>query len=388
VTTGVAERVRTLPAWTVPVAAWAASRLLVLVLALVAAAIFGDPTRGVDSAVPHTLAFLGGWDTTWYLDVARDGYSNDVSRVGLDQTEYAFFPLLPGLMALASSLGLNPFVVAVVVSHMAMLAALVAFHALTTERMGAARATVATWALALFPPMFVASLAYTEALVLMLVVGAALAAGRRMYLVAGLACAVAAVARPTGAVAVVLVALVAAHDPAPGRARRLAAVVLPAVLALVGFLAWMQVARGSWALPFDAQAAWDRGNLVTGLVTQLPDDVAAAWGYIVDLRFTAAWTATIRDLLFGVLYVALLVRLWRSEGGLRSPWVAYSVAVLVVPLLSGSIASLARFGVLAFPLAWPAADWLMAKKSRIPWASAAAVLMTILLVAQLEMRSP
>lgn len=383
-----AARVASLPLWSTPVAAWVVSRLLVLVPALAAAALFGVPTRGVDGAVPHALAFLGGWDTTWYLDVAHDGYPADVSQVGTHQTEFAFFPLLPGVMALASALGLNPFLIAVLVSHAAFLVALVAFHALTRERMGVGRAAIATWALALFPPTFVASLAYTEGVVLMLVAVAAWAATRRSYALAGLACAAAAVARPTGAVAVVLVALIAARDPHEGRWRRLAAAVLPAVIALGGFLAWMQVARGSWTLPFDAQAAWDRGNLLTGLVTQLPDDLAAAWGYVTELHVTAAWTAVLRDLTFGALYALLLVRLWRSEGGLRSPWVAYSLAALALPLLSGSTASLARFGVLAFPLAWPAVDWLCADRRRIPRAVIAAVVLTVLLVGQLEMRSP
>jgi hypothetical protein len=96
----------------------------------------------------------------------------------------------------------------------------------------------------------------------------------------------------------------------------------------------------------------------------------------------------VRDLGFGMLCVVLLVKLWRSEGGLRSPWVVYSLMVLALPLSSGSIASLGRFGVLAFPLAWPAGDWLLADRRRVPWAAAAAVLLTVLLVAQLEMRSP
>lgn len=387
-TTRVAARVASLPLWSVPVAAWVVSRLLVFVLALAASVLFGVPTRGVDGSVPASFGFLGGWDTTWYLDVARDGYSTDVAQVGSHQTEFAFFPLLPGVMALASAVGLNPFLAAVVISHAAFLVALVAFHALACERMDERRAAVATWALALFPMAFVASLAYTEGLVLMLVAGAAWAATRRSYALAGLACAAAAVARPTGAVAVVLVALVAARDPRGGRGRRLATVVLPAVLALGGFLAWMQVARGSWTLPFDAQAAWDRGNVLTGLVTQLPEDLAAAWGYVIAWDVTAAWTAVARDLAFGALYTVLLVRLWRSEGGLGSPWVVYSLAVLALPLSSGSIASLARFGVLAFPLAWPAADWLCADRRRIPRAVIAAVLLTVLLIGQLEMRSP
>ena len=113
-----------------------------------------------------------------------------------------------------------------------------------------------------------------------------------------------------------------------------------------------------------------------------------AWDLVSSGTFTAAWTATARDLVFLALYVWLLVRLWRSEGGLRSPWVAYSAAVLVVPLSSGTITSMARFGLMAFPLVWPLADWIGEDRGRaLRWGGAAAVVIG-LLVAQLAIRSP
>ena len=80
--------------------------------------------------------------------------------------------------------------------------------------------------------------------------------------------------------------------------------------------------------------------------------------------------------------------LWRREGGLRSPWVAYSAAILVVPLSSGTITSMARFGLLAFPLVWPLADWLGRDRRRALRWGAAAVVLIVLLVLQLEIRSP
>ncbi len=59
-----------------------------------------------------------------------------------------------------------------------------------------------------------------------------------------------------------------------------------------------------------------------------------------------------------------------------------------MPLSSGTITSMARFGLMAFPLAWPLGDWLAAERRRIPWAAAAAVVLTLLLLAQLTMRAP
>lgn len=381
---------RTPAGWRVPVVAWAGSRLLVLVAALVASAAFGIPTRGVDPAVPRALAQLGGWDTTWYLDVARNGYEHDLGQVGEVFTNLAFFPLMPGIMALFLAIGVNPFIGALVVSNLAFLGALGGLHALTAARMGDAVASRATWILALAPPALYCSLAYTEGIALACAIAAALCAVHGRYAPAGAIAAVAALTRPTGILVALLVGLLALYQPGPRWTRlgRAALGVLPSVAAVGAFLVWMALARGSPFLPLEAQRAWDRGQLGIGLVTAAPTEIAAGWRLVVHGHLTAAWTATARDLGFLAAYLWLLVRLWRSEGGLRSPWVAYSLAVIAVPLSSGTITSMARFGLLAFPLAWPMADWLAEDARRIPRATAAAVVLTLLMVAQLTMRSP
>ena len=251
-----------------------------------------------------------------------------------------------------------------------------------------ATAARATWALALFPPAIAASMAYTEGIALALAVGAGWAAWRGRFAWAGLATAAAALTRPTGALIAIPVAMLAWQAGRSGRVRRLALGLGPAVVALGVFLGWMAATRGSWTLPFRAQRAWDRGELGVGLVTTLPGQVADAFWEVVHGQARAAWTAVARDVAFALLYAVLLVMLWRREGGLRSPWVAYAVAVVVVPVSSGVVTSAARLGLLAYPLAWPAADWLGAREGRTRWAVAAAVLLTALMVAQLAIRSP
>lgn len=376
------------PGWRMPLVAWAASRALVIALGIAASLAFGVPERGVDPAVPHALSLLGGWDTTWYLDVARHGYAHDTGQVGEVFTNLAFFPLLPAVMAAALAIGLNPFIAALVVSNLAFLAALQGFHVLSAERFGDEAAARATWALALLPTAAYASLAYTEGIVLACALGAALAGTRGRPGLAGLAAAAATLARPTGILVALLAGLLALRGPAAGRARRVALAVGPSLVALAAFLTWMAVARGSALLPFEAQHAWDRGQVGIGLVTAAPSEIAAGWHHLVSGTGGAAWHATIRDLAFLVLYLWLLARLWRSEGGLRSPWVAYSAAAIALPLSSGTITSMARFGLLAFPLMWALGDWLGAERGRAARWAGAAVVVIALLVAQLTMRSP
>ncbi|HMN99753.1 MAG TPA: hypothetical protein PKD59_10090 [Miltoncostaeaceae bacterium] len=371
-----------------PLRAWLASRALVIGAAIVFSVLLGIPARGVDPYVPDWLSLLGGGDTTWYLDVARHGYAHDMGQVGEVYTNLAFFPLMPGIMAAAAGIAVNPLVAAVVVANLAFLGALWAMWGLTRGREGGVAADHAVWTLALLPAALYCSLAYTEGLALAGAIGAALAAVRDRWALAGLLAAVAALSRPTGGIVVLLLVLLAVREPAPGRWRRIALAAAPSVLAVGAFLGWMAAARGSALLPFEAQRAWDRGQLGIGLVTDMPREVAAGWDLVRDGHFTAAWTATARDLAFLVLYAWLLVRLWRREGGLRSPWVAYSAAVLAIPLSSGTIQSFARLGLLAFPLVWPLADWVHERPGRPRAAVAAAVLLIVLLVAQLEIRSP
>lgn len=379
---------RALARWPAPLVAWAASRALILVAAVAASAAFGVPTRGVDAAVPDLLRQIGGWDTTWYLDVARNGYAEDLGQVGEVFTNLAFFPLMPGIMAALSVVGINPFIGALIVSNLAFLGALWALHALTAGRWDEDTATRATWILALAPPALYCSMAYTEGVAVACAVAAALCAVRGRWVLAGLIAAAAALTRPTGVLVALLVGLLALYGPAPGRISRALVAVVPSVVAVGAFLAWMAIARGDPLLPLEAQRAWDRGQLGIGLLTAAPTEIAAGWELIREGDLTAAWHATARDLGFLVAYLWLLARLWRAEGGLRSPWVAYSLAVIAIPLSSGTITSMARFGLMAFPLVWPLGDWLAEDRRRVRPAVVVAVVLTLLMVAQLTMRAP
>jgi hypothetical protein len=386
-----------------PLRAWLVSRALVFAFTLALAPVIGVAPRGpdpgvpdafvldrlIDPAVPTALVLLGDWDVTWYLDIARRGYAEDLGQVGLIDSNLAFFPLVPGVMAVMLALGINPFLGMLVVANAAFLAALWGLHHLTRRHLGSGRtADTATWALALLPATVYASMAYTEGIVLACAVGAALLACRDRFAAAGLLAGIAALSRPPGIIVAGLVLMMALQGPPGRRLRRAVLAVAPAILALIAFGAWMWAARGSPFLPFAAQGAWDRGQVVIGLVTALPGELAAAADQVWHLQAHSGWTSAIRDVGFSALYIALLVALWRHEGGLRSPWVAYSAAALAIPLSTGSFASMARFGILAFPLMWPLARHLDAAPRRRTLAFAAAVLLMALLVAQLRIRAP
>jgi hypothetical protein len=392
----------------VPLMAWLVSRTLVLGLGVIASLTFGRAEIGLDQAVPQALNLFGSWDTTWYLDIARRGYAFDVGQVGEVFTNVAFFPLVPMIMWLALAVGLNPFWVALIAANAMFLVALVALHALTRARFGPSMAVRATWVLALAPPTIAASMAYTEGLALGLATLAGWLAWKGRFGWAGSVAAIAVLTRPTGVLAVVPVVMLAWYAGDEGRRRRLVMALAPAAAVGLTFLTIMQIRQGGWDLPLRAQAAWGRGQLGVGLLSLLPADLGRALGglfggdllgsrdllgkeTIAELSGLTAgdWSSVLRDVVFGIIYVFLLARLWRHEGGLRSPWVLYAFLILVVPLASGSVTSLARLGLLAYPLAWPMAEWLGdGPPSRRRWTVIAAVVLIMLMVAQLANQSP
>jgi hypothetical protein len=187
-----------------------------------------------------------------------------------------------------------------------------------------------------------------------------------------------------------LIALLASDVPRMVRLRNAIIGGLPGLLALGGFFAWMQVARGSWSLPEKAERAWGRPSPGFGVLTSLwrsSYNVVATPVEHSFASFLAAmiWTAEARDLLFTIPVVLLLIPLWRSEGTWRSPWAIFATLAVLAPLAGGSVGGMARYSLLAFPLIWPVAAWIgNAGRRRVSWVAPLALIVMVALVLQLH----
>ena len=157
---------------------------------------------------PLPLEIWARWDSEWYLLIAEQGYSagDALARYGtrywIEDTA-GFFPLYPLLVRGLTLTGLGPLAAAILLSNLALLAALTLLHELVRDRCGEEAAGGAVWALLAFPTSLFLSAVYSESLSLALTLGAFQAARRGRWgntAVAGFLCAL---SRPTG----VLVAL-------------------------------------------------------------------------------------------------------------------------------------------------------------------------------------
>jgi hypothetical protein len=307
-------------------AIWLAAVTGLVALAVATGAIASGAHHGMPGVVRDgPLWPLRSWDFAWYRRIAEHGYP-----AGRVAREDAFFPLWPLLLAALRPLGSS------------LAAALVAVPASALAFLGVARLAPeprrAAVALACLPGSFTLLLLYPDGLALAAAAGACLLASRGRAVPASLLGALAAVARPNGFLTCLPLAILLWRRR-DARSALMAAALPVAAAAAVHVYLWRHTGH---LLAFrDAQRAWGRHG-PSGLVTS-----------VLDVPSTHH-VQTLAELAIALVAVALCVRLFRT--GLAVPWGWFAAAVLALSLLSGSYQSIGRQALLAFPLAFAAAD--------------------------------
>jgi Gpi18-like mannosyltransferase len=193
--------------------------------------------RGDAPPRPHVVAdrFLGNWlwwDGAWYVQIATSGYSYKPHH----QSAVAFFPVYPLVVRAMGAVtpGGVP-LAAILVTLSSGLGAFILFRRWCQRRLESRATTLAVVVLAVYPyAWFLYGAAYSDALFLLLVIGAFLLVEDDHPWAAGALGAIATATRPTGiALPIGLVAVL--WQRRRGRLRRRDAGVL---LAPVGLLAW------------------------------------------------------------------------------------------------------------------------------------------------------
>ncbi len=296
------------------------------------------------------LSVLGRYDAVHYAGIVARGYDRVVPLQPDGEpaiTNLAFFPLHPGLTALADPIVPGgPDIAGIAVSWLAGLAAAWGLFAvgacLRDRRTGVMLAGL--WAVV--PHGLVQSMGYTETLFTALAAWALFAVLRRHWLTAGLLCALAGLTRPTGAAlvaAVALAALVAGVRRRDGWRPWPAMLLAP--LGLLGYVAWVghrlgradgyfHLQRDAWKMSYDT-GAYTVGRVYSALTEPLP----------------LAMYATTLVLLIALALLAILALD-------RAPWplVVYAAAIVALAFFGdGYFHAKARLTMPAFPLLLPIA---------------------------------
>ena len=301
---------------------------------------------------PRPIACWARWDALWYLRIAEFGYASPPSERAPEHRPAppasGFFPLMPVAMAFVTPFAGSPLRAGLLIANLALLAAVVLLYRLTASLLGRQEAVVTCTLLLVYPGSLFLSVPYAESLSLLLSVGslAALFAGR--YGRAGALGFLAALARPTGVLLAVPIALQwllarrrnRGEDAEPGIAApgwgSLTAAVLPALgLGLFLLFCWLQ-----WDQPLApiVRQSWWRGGLSVWPPGALHDVLG---GPLTLLGYRRSWT----DLVTALVFLGLGAAAFRY---LPLPVAAFGLLATILPLGS-SLVSFSRLALAAFP---------------------------------------
>jgi hypothetical protein len=308
---------------------WLLARLLV-----VPVLILDSPPDG-SVRVANLLAM----DGNWFRFIALDWYDRPYVPGGF--SEYPFFPLFPAAGGALMQAGVPSTVALTGLAWIGALVALAGGRFLAAEHLGSRTGNLVPWVMSLSPGGLSLILGYSDAFYLAGLVWAVILVERRQWMLAGLVAAIATASRPNGVIAVVVIVVIAIGMRAT--LRQLAALAAPSVAVLLGWMIYLNWATGDPLVFWSAKAGWEELTLIE-FATDVIHQPLALFHFVVFLTFV----------------VPYMLR-WR-----RQPLAWSTIVILgVLPALALGVIGLARYSVLAFPLAFAAADLLADRRAWI-----------------------
>jgi hypothetical protein len=345
-----------------------------IALACVACACAGalaSPAEHPDLPLPFRA--LVHWDSNWYEIIAREGYWY---RPG-EQSPVAFFPAFPLLVATLALCGLNRFMGEVVIAFICGQEALKWFWRWASLQSSEPVATDALWTMAVFPlAFFLYGVGYSDALFLLLAVGAFVALERDRPVLAALLGAGAALCRPVAPAIAVGLLVRSIERRRRARLPVRAVDLVPALsgLGLVAFMAYLQWKVGD-ALAFahvQSAPGWDQQpGWRTWVKIALVDAFRSG-------RLT--WPEQARLICHALVAGTGLLLLWPTFKRLGVGYGVYATVALIIPVIgSKDFIGIGRYAFAAFPLFLTAALILRERKVLLRgWQVVSAALLVVL----------
>jgi len=286
-----------------------------------------------------------GWDSAWYVRIAKTGYSYPA---------YAFFPAYPFLIRVGSGLTGECYASSFIVSFVLGVLAVPMFQLLAEHYMSKNEAAVTTLLFALFPPVFLfTSVAYTESLFTVAILGTWIFCLRKHYFAATAFATIATVTKVYG----LLIALPLAARLFRQKRRNAAffALLVPSIT-FVGWGAYLFNLTGDWIAYWSSQNHWQKGwpfginSILRFVVESRPNTSQGASMELQTMSVVIQWLLII--FLFGVFVVAS-IDVDRDFG-------TYAAILFLFIVTFGNVWSFLRFLPFILPV------WLTAKiKNRL-----------------------
>jgi len=351
------------------VALWIASRLLLTGFGT--AALTWLPSLSPEDG--YTIVHLrdGGaaldmwyrWDAGFYTSIATYGYTWQNEDRPAD--DMAFMPLYPLLTRAVSGLtadgcALSPYwstcttLGGLLVSNAALLGALVCLFWLTAARHDKPTTWRAALLLMVSPIGIFLSGVYTESLFLLLSLLVFVCLERRQFAFAVIAAIAASLTRSVG---IALVGALLWHVWATRPDRRIdVKTLLRFSLALLPGVAFAVYIFGMGISVGDPLAYFNTYELTWNRAAGTP--VEAFTAYFSGQRVSwYGWTLSWLDLILTLFYLALPIGIIIRERGARRGDGLYALGALVIPITSGTLVGMPRFGAVLFPFYIVLARW-------------------------------
>jgi hypothetical protein len=274
------------------------------------------------------------WDAVWYANVAENGYEKAEDKGG--RLGVAFLPALPACMALARTLGINPYWAGLLIANLAAAAGSAIFVRvavqLTSDRQTGLRAFVLLQA---FPTSFFFSAPYNESFGLLFITLALAAWLQQRPTRAGLFAALASLARLTGvALGVAALGGWLCEDRTRTGFKRAAIFALGSFLGLLLFWGYLGWAVEDAFAGLKSQRAWGRKGFSLWnpwlSIKSIYDPEVPLWG----------------EALAALCFTILGIRAWVKRGAF---WGILTLVPIGQMMMSGTFLSGHRLVLAALP---------------------------------------
>lgn len=279
------------------------------------------------SHLPQWLWQWGNFDGVYYLRIAQKGY---------EAGEQAFFPLYPLIINLLTALTRNYLLSALLISNFLAAVSGILLYQLVRKHFSISAARWSVLILYFFPTAFFLGAAYSEPMLLVLVLSAFLSSGMTSAVFSALA--------GTTKLVGVLLAPAAVFPPRK----------IFLTGALVGLGIYMTFLASAYQNPFAFLSAQSYfGNSRAATIWTLVSPVQVAYRYVhilltVDPRLYSYRLAILEvsSFLFGLTILTLIT----VKRKFSSSWVIFSWLSFLLPTLTGTFQSLPRYLLPIFPI--------------------------------------
>lgn len=283
-----------------------------------------------NSGLPYWVWSFGNFDGVHYIRIAKDGYAYQFTQ--------AFFPMYPILIKLVSFITFgNYLVAALLISNTCFLIAVILFYKITKNIFNQSIAFWSCLFIIFSPTSFYFASVYTESLFFLLVILSFYFYEKENYILSSIFGAFSSLTRLIGIYLSVVLTKIAK------RKNYFSLFIVP--FGLIVYMLYLKITFDNPIYFLTAQSAFGQERSTTNLVL-LPQVFYRS----IQQMFTTHGFVLFNSTFDFISTLICLILLLYSFKMVRKSWVIFSLLAVLTPTLTGSLISMPRYIIIAFPM--------------------------------------